>query len=282
MRIYPLSVLSFICLLMNFTWHGLGQAESLRVEGLNDRVVGWLGEKLEFEVIVFNAGPEHVGVDTSLEIFQGAASTAVPLGKVAWKHLELDGGIRLVETVHILLPETRAATLFLIRFVTGKGEVLGVVKAWGHPRNLLADGKGMLSGRKLGLCGVGEEFKRVLKDQGWVFDEVSSNRLGDYSGELLVVGMGGVKDAEISGLTRKLIGLARKGKRVVWIHRYGVQEGEWIPNFQIEIAKPGSLISAHEELLKELETNPLSQLNLVRLLGMALVPEPVSALKQKD
>ena len=97
-----------------------------------------------------------------------------------------------------------------------------------------------------------------------------------FSGKLALVGPVARKDQWPEGLKRRVRTLAKAGTAVLWLRP---SEAEALPEFEPAVVvyhRAGEVIVlAEARLVTDLAASPRAQLNLIKLIRLALNPEPV-------
>jgi hypothetical protein len=223
-----------------------------------------------------NPGGETVEADIRAIISQTSAATAVRIGEVPWKRLQVLPGQTIVDSVPVTFPAVRAETRFLIQWVEGASNVLGRTEVLVYPTNLLQELKALAgdSENALGLFDPDDQLKPLLKGLGVEFSDLEEDGLDGFRGKLAIVGPFAARARMREGLPEQIEKLARKGVAVVWLQPPPDRRAKLQPSFYCVPTGDGAVVVAQAELVTNLSANPQSQLNLIHCARLARHPEP--------
>jgi hypothetical protein len=229
--------------------------------------------------LVSNAGNNSVTVDVRARVYQVSSSTAMPVGEMDWKELQLLPGQTIVESAEIEFPEVRTGTRFLIQWLEGESRVMGRTEALVFPTDLLSELKTLAPGATaLGLFDPSNVLKPLLSTLELSFVDLDRDELEHFHGRLAILGPFNDQTQMGEGLARQVKFMARKGTRVLWIQPPAQTSlsTPLVPSFHTVSEGAGTVIVAQALLIRELKTRPQSQLNLVHLCRQACEPAPLS------
>lgn len=221
-----------------------------------------------------NLGAQPVTASISSTIYQASSATAAPLQHVPWKTLEVLPAQTVLESAVLAFPAVRGQSHFLVQWVQGSNQVLGVTQVLVYPTNLLAQLKDLLDKAALGLYDPQKQLKPLLTAAGVPFSDLESTGVEHFTGPLAILGPF-VSQTEVPRWLRGSIRtLARKGTGVVWILPLAHENGPMKPSFYAVVEGKGAVVVAQPALVSNLAENPESQLNLLELCRLVLNPEP--------
>jgi len=225
-----------------------------------------------------NDGDKTIDGEIRARIFQTSSATAVQLGEVPWKKLQLLPGQTLLESAQLDFPAIKSKTKFLIQWLA-ETNVLGVTPVLVYPTNLLQSLHTFLSETNFGVFDPGDRLKPLLKAQGIKFADLAQTGLDDFSGQLAVIGPFQSRAQVPDGLAEQILALAKKNVAVVWIQpgepaRGDVRPTGLLPSFYSVQKKQTAVVVVQPGLVDDLAENPQSQLNLIYFCQLALNPQP--------
>jgi hypothetical protein len=235
------------------------------------------------EVIFHNAGISTTNVSVRTRIYQTSTSTAAPFGQLEpWKSLRTFPGQTVLESGAFDFPEVRGKTRFLIQWVDEGTRVLGNTEVLVFPTNLLAELHALAKGKPVGVVDPENNLKPSLKALGLDFEDLADNGAEKFTGNLAIVWSPIHSVNQSTELKRKVATLARSGKDVVWIvstHEHGLDAEPRILPVQ---AGNNTVVIVQSNLVSNFQSNPQSQLNLLRAVGLATSPELLQFSKNKQ
>ncbi len=268
--------------------------------GLVDGCLAAAGEPLQFlpaktppsvfgagsqkiSLLLYNAGETNFDRPVRAQLFQTTSSTAVPLGAVSWKQLDVLPAQTVLESAQLNFPSVRAETRFLIRWLDDANHVLGVTSVLVYPTNLFQFLQPFLCQTNFGVLDPGNELKPLLRAQGISFTDLGQMNLEDFSGRLAVIGPFESKAQVPEGLAYRIRDIAKKNVAVVWIQPPRPVsltsaldwEREKIPPSFYSVQKSRTaVVVVQPDMVPDLPENPRSQIALIYFCNLALNPQP--------
>ena len=232
------------------------------------------GEARSLPVIFRNPTAAPVSSEVRMRLVQTSSATAAPFADLPWKRLEVLPGQTVLESARLDLPAVRAETRFLVQWIAGSNQVVGISDLLVYPTNLLRDLKPWLADTDLGVFEPHNQLKPLLRAVG--IESVNLQELGldRFFGRLAIIGPFHSKEEMPGSLTASVKALARKGTGIVWIQPPRSEREPLQPSFYSVPEGKGAVVIAQAELLENLEQNPQAQLNLIQLATLAVRPEP--------
>lgn len=225
-------------------------------------------------ICVMWRNPEETCLKHTLRarILQASASTVMPCGEVPWKELEVLPGQTILESASLTFPAVNAETRFLVQWVTERNHIVGITETRVFPRDLLADLRPLLQGKPLGILDPLNQFKPVLAAVN--VETIDLSDTSEFTGELAVLGpFESVQQFRETG-ARGWLSLAAKGRTLICVRPPGDAKDGLIPSFETVSLEKGRIVFVQPEMIRDLGQRPVSQLNLLRLVRLALSPEP--------
>lgn len=223
-----------------------------------------------------NSGGDTIEAEIRAVISQTSAATAIRIGEVPWKKLQVLPGQTIVESATVTFPTVRAETRFLIQWVEGTSNVLGRTEVLVYPTNLLHELKSLAGEAEnaLGLFDPENQLKPLLKGLGLEFSDLEEARLDGFAGRLAIIGPFASRARMREGLQEQIEKLARKGAAITWLQPPPDRHAKPQPSFYCVPTGEGAVVVAQVDLAANLATNPQAQLNLLHCARLALHPEP--------
>jgi hypothetical protein len=226
------------------------------------------------EVIFHNTGTITTNVSVRTRIYQTSTSTAAPFGQLeTWKSVRTFPGQTVLESGAFDFPEVRGKTRFLIQWIDEGTRIIGNTEVLVFPTNLLAELHNLLKGKPVGIIDSENNLKSSLKALDLDFEDLADNGVERFTGNLAIIWSPIHSANQSSELKRKVTLLAKTGKDVVWIvpmHEHG-HDAE--PRMLPLQAGSNTVVIVQSNLVSNFQSNPQSQLNLLRAVGMATSPE---------
>ena len=206
-----------------------------------------------------------------LRLSQASSSTAMPVSDGWWKPLTVQPNQTVLDTAPVWFPAVKVPTRFWVQWVDERERVLGLSDVVAYPADLLREINNLTGGAPIGLFDPLNALKPAFQPAG-----VRVADWDQFSGRLAVVGPLARKDQWPEGLRRRVHTLARAGTAVVWLRP---SDAEALPASEPAVVvynKGGEVIVlAEARLVTDLAASPRAQLNLIKLIRLALNPEPV-------
>ncbi len=216
-------------------------------------------------------------------MLQNSSATAIRLGEVAWKRLQVLPGQTVLETAQLDFPLVKAETKFLVQWLEGTNRVLGKTEVLVYPTNLLAQLKPLADGEALGVFDQQNQLKPLLKSLNIEFVNLENSGVENFSGRLAIVGPFQSIAQVREGLLNQIQALAKKGAAIVWLQPppeplpqpspIQRERKKLQPSFYSVSESTNTVIVVQPDLVADLPDNPQSQLNLIYLCKLALQPE---------
>ena len=235
------------------------------------RVFG--GGERKIDVLWHNAGNKTANVGISARMLQASSATTAEISMTPWKTLQVLPQQTVVESAQLNFPAVKAETKFLVQWIAGSNQVLGLTEIMVYPTNLLGELKTLFKDADLGVLDPDGELKPVLKQNGVPFLSLEETVLEDFHGKLAVIGPFRSSVQMRDGLAQSIRKIAAAGVPVVWLQP-PVFTGEIMPSFYVAAGNKAAVVVAQPDLTAHFSESPQSQLNLVRFCKLALNPEP--------
>jgi hypothetical protein len=256
-------------------WPGAAPAQLQLLPDKEPQCV-FAGDERNITVVWHNAGDKAADAEIRAQIFQTSSATAVRLGEMPWKELQILPQQTVLESAQLDFPTVKAETKFLVQWLENSNSIIGRTEVWVYPTNLLDELKLLVDeGEKyLGVLDPQRKLKPALKSSAVKFVDLDETALDDFSGKLAVVGPCSPDDPEWNGLANRISKLARNGTPVVWIQSPPKKRDNIQPSFYIVPQGRAVVVIVQPKLVMDLQTNPQSQLNLIQFCKLALNPQP--------
>ena len=262
-------------LLLGFAgcWTGAARAE---LQLLPDREPTrvFAGDARKITVTWHNASDKSAGADVRLRLYQTSSATAAPLSEKNWKKIEILPGQTVLESASVDFPAVNAETRFLIQWLEGTNQVVGMTEMLVYPTNLLSELKTLVGEENMGVLDPNNELKPLLKQNRVEFSDLGETALEDFQGKLAIIGPFSTRAQMREGLAQTIQKIAWKGVAVVWLQPPPGPKDQIKPSFYIVPEGKGSVVVVQADLVARLPENPKSQLNLVYFCKLALNPMP--------
>ena len=242
------------------------------------------GEARKISTVWHNDGDKVWEGEISARIFQTSSATAVRLGEMWWKKLNVLPGQTVLESAQFEFPAVKAETKFLVQWLENTNRVIGKTEVLVYPTNLLAELKPLAGGEALGVFDPQNQLKPLLKNLKIDFVNLETSDLENFSGKLAIIGPFQTKTQMREGLAGQIQTLAKKGTAIVWLQpppepsprpspiRWEREKLQ--PSFYSVPEKQSSVVIIQPDLVADLADNPQSQLNLIYFCKLALHPQP--------
>jgi len=234
----------------------------------------FVGADRTIAIVWHNAGNKMVEVDIHTRIIQTCSATAVQLGELPWKKLEVLPPQTVLESAQLDFPEVKTETKFLIQWLENSNSVIGTTEVLVYPTNLLAELKPLAGDAPLGVFDPQNQLKPLLKNLKLNFTDLENSDLENFSGKLAIIGPFQSKGQMRDGLPNQIKVLAKKGAAIVWLQPPRTREEKLRPSFHSVPESTNAVVVVQSELILNLPDNPQSQLNLIYFCKLALHPQP--------
>ncbi len=227
-----------------------------------------------------NAGDQIFEKEIRFRIFQTTSATAVPLGEMAWKRLQVLPRQTVLESAQLDFPAVKAETTFLVQWLENSNSVVGRTEVLVYPTNLLAELKLLAGEEPPGVFDPQNQLKPLLKAAAVEFSDLEDAGVEDYRGKLVIAGPFQSQKQIRSSLAAQLQGVAKKGAGVVWLlpppERADRPPDKLRPSFYSVLEKTNAMVVVQPDLVADLPDHPRSQINLIYFCRLALNPQPMA------
>jgi hypothetical protein len=233
------------------------------------------GTERNITILLHNPVASPVAADLHTRLYQASSATAAPLGEVAWKTLTVLPGQTVLESAAMTFPPIKAETRFLVQWLNGTNQVIGVTEVLGYPPDLLKELKPLAGDDPLGVLDPQNQLKPLLKAAAVEFQDLEDTGLENYHGKLAIIGPFESRGQMRESLPNSVKALAQKGVAVVWLQPPPEKRQELMPTFYTVLEGKGAVVVVQAKLVCNLAEKPQSQLNLIQFARLALHPEPL-------
>jgi hypothetical protein len=246
----------------------------------------FVGEARKIASVWHNNGDQIFEGEIRTRIFQTSSATAVQLGEMPWKKLQVLPHQTIVESARLDFPPVKAETKFLVEWLETTNHVIGKTEVLVYPTNLLAKLKPLVGDEPLGAFDPQNQLKPLLKNLKIDFVNLETSDLENFSGKLAIIGPFQSKAQMRDGLAKQIQALAKKNVAVVWLQpppepsprpsptRWEREKLQ--PSFYSVPEKQIAVVIVQPDLVADLAGNPQSQLNLIYFSKLALHPQPTA------
>jgi hypothetical protein len=258
-------------LLLGIAWCCWGEARAqLRVvPGLEPQQV-FAGEARQISVVWQNCADKRAIVGLRAKVSQASSATVMPISETPWKQIEVLPGQTILESATFDFPPVKAETRFLVQWVEGTSNVVGVTEVLVYPVDLLKELKPLAGDEPLGVFDPQNQMKPLIKAVSIGFVDLENVNLENFGGRLAIFGPFSSKTQMREGFTGQIKTLAGKGAGVVWIQPPPDPRDEMKPSFYTVYEGKGAVVVAQAGLVSNLADNPQAQINLIHLARIAL------------
>jgi hypothetical protein len=232
------------------------------------------GDGRQISVRFHNSSASPVAVDLHTRLHQASSGITAPLGEAPWKKLTVLPGQTVLEAAAMTFPPVKDETRFLVQWLDGTNQVIGVTEVLGYPPDLLKELKPLAGDDPLGVLDPQNQLKPLLKAAAVEFQDLEDTGLENYHGKLAIIGPFQSRGQMRESLLNSLKALARKGAAVVWLQPPPEKRQELKPTFYTALEGKGAVVVVQAGLVADLAEKPPAQLNLIQLARLALHPEP--------
>lgn len=227
-------------------------------------------------VVWHNGGSQAFAGEIRARILQTTSATAVQVGEVPWKVLQVMPQQSVLESVRLEFPPVNAETTFLVQWLENSNHVIGTTEVWVYPTNLLAELKPLAGDAKLGVFDPLNQLRPLLKNLKIDFVNLENSDLEYFSGRLAIIGPFQSKTQMRDGLPNQIRALAKKGAAIVWLQPPRARAEKLPPSFYSVVENTHAVVVVQPDLVADLPGNPQSQLNLIYFCQLALHPQPLA------
>jgi hypothetical protein len=232
------------------------------------------GHAKDITVMIHNDGGNLFAGEIGGQMFQTSSTTAVPIGEVAWKKIQVLPRQTVLETAQLDFSAVQAETKFLVQWLENSNRVIGTTEVWVYPTNLLAELKPLLGEAILGVLDPNHELAPVLKLNGVKFVDLGRTTLEDFSGQLAILGPFHSNARMSDELAQQIKVLAKRNAAVIWLVPPPDRQDALLPSFYTVMEGTNAVVVAQADMVSKLSENPQSQLHLIHFCKLALKPEP--------
>ena len=236
------------------------------------------GPERRIAVVWHNAGDQIFEKEIRLRISQTTSATAVPVGEIPWKRLQMLPRQTVLESAQLDFPVVKAETKFLVQWLENSNSVLGRTEVLVYPTNLLTELKPLAGEEPPGVFDPQNQLKPLLKAAAVEFSDLEDAGVEDYRGKLVIAGPFQSQKQIRSGLAAQLQTVAKKGSGVVWLlpppEREERHPDKLRPSFYSVLETTRAVVVVQPDLVADLPDSPRSQLNLIYFCKLALNPRP--------
>jgi hypothetical protein len=226
-------------------------------------------------VVWRNSSDLPTNLTLSMRLYQASSATAAPLTLTPWKELNILPGQTVLESVSVNVPAVKAETQFLLQWLQGSNNVVGVTEIGAYPTNILRELEVLAGVEAVAVYDPLNRLKPLLHAVGVDFSDVAENGLEHFLGKLAIIGPFESKAQMREWLPGSIRGVASKGAGVVWIQPPSQPGEEKKPSFYTVLEGKGAVVVVQAGVIGDLEQDPQAQLNLVRLCRQAVKPQPL-------
>jgi hypothetical protein len=248
---------------------------SARLQALPDKEPQrvFSGEGRRITVLFHNPGASPVNADLRVRLYQTSSATAIPLGEVPCKKLEVLPGQTVLESATMTFPAIKAETRFVLHWLEGTNAAIGTTEVLVYPLDLLKALKPLAGEEPLGVFDPQNQLKPLLKAVTVEFQDLEDTGLEDYHGKLAIIGPFYSRKQMSGELGARIKQMAGRGVAVVWIQPPPEKRQELKPSFYTVSEGKGAVVVVQAGLISNLPENPESQFTLIQLARLALHPE---------
>lgn len=269
------SLNAWTLLLVAACWGSVALAQlEIATNALPQRV--FLGAAKKISVTVHNPGDQNFQGEIRTRLWQTSSATAVPMGEIPWKKLQMLPGQTVVESADINFPAVKAETKFLVQWLESTNQIIGRTEVLVYPTNLLAELKPLAGEEPLGIFDPQNQLKPLLNNLKIEFVNLENSDLENFSGKLAILGPFQSKEQMRDGLANQVQALAKKGIAIVWLQPPPRKHDKLAPSFYSVLQNTNAVVIVQLELVVDLPNNPQSQLNLIYFCRLALHPQPLT------
>jgi hypothetical protein len=228
-----------------------------------------------FNVVWQNTGETAVSFNVRMRLLQTTSATVTTISERPWKKLDVLPGQTITECATLDLPEVKAETRFLIKWIEDTNRIFGTTELLVYPTNLLAELKPLAGAdQPVGVFDPGNVVKPLLQTVGVAFEDLEDSSIAEFRGKLALIGPCVSRDLLTGDFAERIEKLARKGAGVVWLQPPPAPRDKLQPSFRTVPIGAGAVVVVQPHLVAGLADDPQAQLNLVHFCRLAREPEP--------
>lgn len=259
-------------LMFTVVWLELCVPGQIAVLSETSRPRVFAGPTQPLSLLVCNTGSAPVQIDLRARLVQVAATITVEFSEQPAKQFPVLPRQTVREAITLNLPNVRAATRFVVQWVAGGSNVVGVTELMVYPTNLLAELKTLTGKTILGVFDPADELKPLLRGLKIESEDLEQLGTDKFAGRLAIFGPFTARPQMRANLRNDIQAMAKRGVAVVWLLPPVEDAGRLKPSFYPVRIGEGMVIVAAAELVAQLRDRPEAQLNLLRLAREAIQP----------
>jgi hypothetical protein len=272
MEMKPIAILILLGFLAALTGTTRGD---LLVVSTGEPPCVFAGTGLTFKVVWQNTGETAVSADVRMRLLQTTSATFTTIGERPWKKLQVFPGQTITECATLDLPEVKAETRFLIKWIEDTNRIFGTTELLVYPTNLLAELKPLAgTDQPVGVFDPGNVVKPLLRAVGAAIEDLEDSGIAEFRGKLALIGPFVSRERLTGDFAERIEKLARKGTGVVWLQPPPAARDKLQPSFRTVPIGAGAVVVVQPHLVAGLADDPRAQLNLVHFCRLAREPEP--------
>ena len=227
------------------------------------------GGQRSVELILRNRTHTNAEMPIELQLMQASSATVAAWSKPRpWRAIALAPRQTSVERAEIELPKVREESQFLLRVVSRR-EVLGLLMVRVHPGEILNSLTNTLG--QVVVSAVSLELQQTLREAGFTLCDRGQPTGAGVESKLTIFG----PDSPAASLAEAM-SLARLGMGVVWIRPDDDEKLRTAPSYYPVKVGKGVFVTVREGTIAHLQTDPLAQLRLARIVRLALGHETLN------
>jgi hypothetical protein len=230
------------------------------------------GTNRPVSIMLSNAGAESVKTRLGWRLLQVAGTVVAPVGAGEDSALEVLPGQKVLRTIPVTVPECRGLTRFLVQWKSGAQQAIGTSELLAIPADYLKGLAGVASQKPIGVWDPQNRLKPMLTRLGVQTFDVEREGYGSWEGALAIFGPFASRE-QASGKAAEAMGaLAKAGRAVLWIDP--PSKGLRLePASRCVRQGQGTVVMVLDDLVRSIDENALSQINLLRLTEQAVNPK---------
>lgn len=227
-----------------------------------------------FAIRLQNVGDLGTDAELSFQFMAIGAASAAPQEPQPWRRIEVLPGQTVIEYATLDLPAVSAETRWLVTWLAGTNQPIGVTELLVYPTNVLAEIRSLADAKSLGVVDPGDHLKPWLRQAGVGFTELAAANLASFRGRLAILTSDAAGTNVAPDLGSRFEELARAGVASLWFQPPRPPQQALTPSFYPVPVGTNAVVLAHAEMVMNLANDPRAQMNLVGLCRFALRPEP--------
>jgi len=229
------------------------------------------GRPVEVTAAFKNTSATRLEVEARLRVFQASSATRMPLGPSrAWKRLEVLAGQTILEAMPLELPPVRTATRFEVDCEDGEGNLLGTLAVFALPEFPLRQVQKLLGERLVSIIPGSSQLEELLKENQ-IPVAASGVDVKPTPSRVAIFLPDAAPATARPTLAKRAQSLSIQGAAVLWLKFR--PEGRAHPPVVVQSSGDGAIVTATLSSLTNLRNSPAAQLELLRLIRLALQPQ---------